>query len=201
MAERPGGCDPGTERAGSAHVHTSTGENDHAHAGLPTAAVVSARITRADEPAAAALQGELRDLLCLAVVGDHVRWVVTGDDGELADWLADAAGEWRELADRVAQHLVALGVAPDGRIRALAEDIALNWVPEGWLARDEAEQLLADRLHAVAAWTRVRGEQAADPDTARLLDSVSARLDRNPTATAAAVPRNGRGTDERRRDG
>jgi hypothetical protein len=26
------------------------------------------------------LQGQLRDLLTLAVVGDHVRWVLTGDE-------------------------------------------------------------------------------------------------------------------------
>jgi hypothetical protein len=72
--------------------------------------------TRSSGPVAADLQGELRDLLCLAVVGDHVRWVLTGDDGaELAAWLADATVRWRALADRVAQQLVTLGVAPGGR--------------------------------------------------------------------------------------
>ena len=43
------------------------------------------------------LQRQLRDLVCLAVVGDHVRWVLTDDD-ELGEWLADAAGQWREWA-------------------------------------------------------------------------------------------------------
>ena len=33
------------------------------------------------------LQEQLRDLICLAVVGDHVRWVLTDKD-ELGDWLA-----------------------------------------------------------------------------------------------------------------
>jgi starvation-inducible DNA-binding protein len=79
------------------------------------------------------LQAELRDLLCLAVVGDHVRWVATGDEAaELTEWLTDAVARWRALADRVASHLVTLGVAPDGRVRSLAEDIPLNWVPNGW---------------------------------------------------------------------
>ena len=41
------------------------------------------------------LQGELRDLLCLAVLGDHVRWVVRGDaSGELVDWLANISVNW-----------------------------------------------------------------------------------------------------------
>ncbi len=55
---------------------------------------------QADERSAD-LQHELRDLLCLAVVGDHLRWVVVDDDGELADWLSDVVPEWRALADRV----------------------------------------------------------------------------------------------------
>jgi hypothetical protein len=33
-------------------------------------------------------------LLCLAVVGDHLRWVVTDDEGgALADWLRDASAD------------------------------------------------------------------------------------------------------------
>jgi starvation-inducible DNA-binding protein len=137
-------------------------------------------MTRVAPGRAAELQRELRDLLCLAVVGDHIRWVLTEDDGELADWLAEAVPEWRALADQVAKRLVALGVAPDGRVRSLAEDIPLNWVPEGWLSREEAERLLAERLHVVASWARVRRSQATDPDTAQLLDTVSTGLARRP---------------------
>jgi hypothetical protein len=68
--------------------------------------------------AADELQRERRDLLCLAVVGDHLRWVLTGDEAaELAEWLADAIAQWRAWADQVAKLLVTLGVAPDGRVR------------------------------------------------------------------------------------
>ena len=127
------------------------------------------------------LQGELRDLLSLAVVGDHIRWVLTGDEAVvLAEWLADAVPRWRALADQVAKHLVTLGVAPDGRVRALAEDIPLNWVPEGWLHADEARQLIADRLGTVAEWARYRRSQATDPDTVQLLDAVRSGLERSP---------------------
>jgi len=124
------------------------------------------------------LQEELRDLLGLAVVGDHVRWVLVGDGaGKLADWLADAVPQWRALADRVATHLVTLGVAPDGRVRSLARDIPLNWVPDGWLRPDEARRLVAYRLRTVAEWARYRRSQATDSGTVRLLDAVSSSLE------------------------
>ena len=124
------------------------------------------------------LQDQLRDLLALAVAGDHVRWVVVGDEAEeLAAWLAEAVPQWRALADRVSQHLVRLGVAPDRRVRSLAKDIPLNWVPEGWLRPDEAWRLVADRLGTLAEWARFRQSQATDPDTVQLLDTVSSSLE------------------------
>jgi starvation-inducible DNA-binding protein len=134
---------------------------------------------RWDESATAdELQRELRDLLCLAVVGDHVRWVTTGDEAaELCDWLDDAVVQWRTWADQVAKHLVTLGVAPDGRVRSLAADIPLNWVPEGWLPADDARRLVADRLRTVAGWARQRRSQASDPAGAQLLDAVCEGLE------------------------
>ena len=123
------------------------------------------------------LQEELRDLLALAVAGDHVRWVLVGDAAvELADWLADAVLQWRGLAHRVSGHLVALGVAPDGRMRSLAKDISLNWVPEGWLRADEAKRLVASRLRIVGEWACYRRSQATDLDSVQLLDAVCATL-------------------------
>lgn len=124
------------------------------------------------------LQAELRDLLCLAVAGDHLRWVLAGDEtAELAEWLAEATAQWRGWADQVAKHLVSLGVPPDGRLRSLAEDIPLNWVPDGWLSPDEARRLLADRLGTVAEWARYRRSQATDADTRALLDTLCSGLE------------------------
>ena len=123
------------------------------------------------------LQGELRDLLALATVGDHVRWVTVGDEAaELDEWLAVAILHWRALADRVARHIVALGVAPDGRIRSLAKDIPLNWVPAGWLSPDEARRLITYRLHTVGGWACYRCSQATDSDTVQVLEAVCSSL-------------------------
>lgn len=133
-----------------------------------------------DEDRGAELQGELRDLLCLAVVGDHLRWIVVGDDGALAAWISEAVPRWRALADDVAKHLVTLGVPPDGRVRALAKDIPLNWVPDGWLRAGEARLLLAQRLRVVAYFAQQRRAETSDPDSARLLDAVCAGLEGRP---------------------
>ena len=135
---------------------------------------------RANHAAGAELQGELRDLLSLAVVGDHLRWVVHGDGGELGGWLSDAIPRWRALADEVAERLVALGVPPDGRVRSLAQDISLNWVPEGWLPADEARRLLEQRLHTLGAWSRRRRSNTTNPESARVLDAVCKGLARVP---------------------
>jgi starvation-inducible DNA-binding protein len=118
------------------------------------------------------LQQQLNDVLSLAVAGDHVRWVVTGDgSAELAAWLTVAVAEWRGCADRVAQELSASGVAPDGRIRSLARDIPVNWVPDGWLSAADARRLVLDRIGTVAKWTRYRCS-CADGHRADLLDRI-----------------------------
>lgn len=79
----------------------------------------SARAEMNDE-----LQRELRDLLCLAVDGDHTRWVLSGEGtAELTEWLSEAIAGWRAWADKVARYLADRGVAPDGRVRSLAKDL------------------------------------------------------------------------------
>ena len=124
------------------------------------------------------LQEELRDLLDLAVVGDHLRWVLVGDGaGDLADWLANAVPQWRALAEQVSRHLVSLGVAPDGRVRSLAKDIPLHWVPEGWLHPDEARRLIAFRLRVVGGWACYRRSQATNTETVDLLAAVCSGLE------------------------
>lgn len=122
-----------------------------------------------------ALQHQLRDLVCLAVVGDHVRWALTDDD-ELAGWLAKAARQWRGWADQVAARLVASRIAPDGRVRSLAKDIRVNWVPDGWLSGEAARDLIAGRVTLMAEWARYRHSHTEGGD-AELLDAVATGLE------------------------
>jgi hypothetical protein len=134
------------------------------------------------------LEQQLRDLLSMAVVSDHLRWVVTDDeDGALADWLTDAGVAWRDWADLVARQLCIAGVAPDGRVRSLAEDIPLNWVPEGWLAADAARRLLVERLLTVSAWARYRRSQTSG-ERGALLDVICSGLDAQLRALLSSPP-------------
>ena len=129
------------------------------------------------------LQEELRDLLCLAVVGDHVRWVLAGNEvGEFADWLADAGGRWRDWADQVAKRLIELGIPPDGRVRSLAKDVPINWVPDGWLQLNDAQRLMVDRLRRLAGWAVDRRSLVTDPETLQLLSLVSSGLETQASA-------------------
>lgn len=144
------------------------------------------------------LQAELRDLLCLAVVGDHLRWVLVGDEAaELADWLGEATAQWRGWADQLAKHLVSRGVPPDGRLRSLAEDIPLNWVPEGWLTADEARRLLLDRLGKVAEWVRYRRSQTSDADAKELLDTLCSGLETQARASEMTLADSTRELEQR----
>ena len=161
-----------------------------------------------------ALQHQLRDLICLAVVGDHVRWVLTDDD-ELGDWLAEAAAQWRGWAEQVAARLVASEVAPDGRVRSLAKDIPLNWVPDGWLSGEAARPLIAERLARVAEWaaTGTRRRKAptpscsipwprgSRPSCAREEAEIRAKRERRSRTSCAETPtsRPGSGTVARAR--
>jgi hypothetical protein len=122
-----------------------------------------------------ALQYLLRDLICLATVADHVRWVLV-DDPELRTWLAGAAGEWRGWAEQAAAQLAKSQIAPDGRIRSLAKDIPVNWVPDGWLAGEAARLLIARRLGQVVDRTRYRCSDK-EGDELELLDSVASKLE------------------------
>jgi hypothetical protein len=92
----------------------------------------------------------------------------------LAGWLAAAAAapQWQEWAEQVAKQLVAMGVAPDGRVRSLAKGIPFNWIPDGWLAFDEGRQLVADRLSVVSESASHRRAQSTAPDTIWLLDVI-----------------------------
>ena len=154
-------------------------------------------MTRISQGDAAELQLQLRDLLSVAVVGDHIRWVLDDDDDDLAEWLAAAVPEWRALAERVAERLVELGVPPDGRVRSLAEGVSVHWVPAGWLSREQAERLIEDRLHVLSSWTRLRRAQATDRETSRLLDAVAAGLEpfAGPRAGARVRVQTGDGVD------
>lgn len=124
------------------------------------------------------VQEELRDLLRLAVVGDHVRWVLKGEgSAELVAWLGEAVSQWRAWAEVLAERMVTADVAPDGRVKTLARDITRQWVPPGWLTVGDACDLLVMRLSELIEWTRVRPPLTAAEEDQRWLAEVCSGLE------------------------
>ena len=124
------------------------------------------------------IQETLRDLACLAIVGDHVRWVLRGGDpAGFAAWLTVSTAKWRAWSDRVAAHMAHQDTPPDGRVRALARDIPWNWVPDGWLSTSEAVDLMQDRLRRLAEWAEARRSASTAREDEALLGEVQAGLE------------------------
>lgn len=121
------------------------------------------------------VQEELRNLLRLAVVGGHVRWVLKGEgSSDLAAWLWEAVSQWRAWAEVLAERMVQVDVVPDGRVKTLARDITRQWVPPGWLSVGDARNLLVIRLSELIERTKVCGAlTAADEDRSQLADLES----------------------------
>lgn len=124
------------------------------------------------------VQEELRNLLRLAVVGDHVRWVLKGEgSSELAAWLREAVSQWRAWAEVWAERMVQVDVAPDGRVKTLARDITRQWVPSGWLTVPDARDLLVVRLSELIERTKVCGPLTTVEDDQSRLAEVESGLE------------------------
>lgn len=111
-------------------------------------------------------------------------WVTTcvgcssGDDTTaVAAWLAAATLDWRASANVVARRIADNGTAPDARVRALARDIPLNWVPDGWLSAAEAAHLMRDRLATVTAWAEARRSDSTVRKDQQLLGDLHTNLE------------------------
>lgn len=136
------------------------------------------------------LQVQLRDLLCLAVVGDHVRWVLSGvGTDDVAAWLASAVAGWRASADAVARQLAESGTPPDGRVRALAQDLPWNWVPDGWLTGVQAQDLMTERVGRVAEFARARHDESTPAKDRQLFGVLATGLEAEVAQLSRLRPR------------
>lgn len=73
------------------------------------------------EPADSLLQAQLLDLLELVLVGQHMRWTLTGPRAEqLRARLGEMVEAWRSWAEVAAGQMVDNGTPPDGRLGTLA---------------------------------------------------------------------------------
>ena len=134
---------------------------------------------RLDKSVGDDLQEELRDLLCLAVVGDHVRWVLNGERryGIRAVRLVDAG-------------LTMAGMGRPGRTAANNAGCPSRWSgaltgkgcsnelgPRRMAPTQRGQRLMGDRVNKLAGWALDRRSRTADPETLQLLSVPSSGLE------------------------
>jgi starvation-inducible DNA-binding protein len=114
------------------------------------------------------LQQELVELIDLGLVGKQLHWTVVGElFRPLHEQLDELVTSWRELADTVAERIVAIGGSPDGQASAVAS--SSSWVPiePRPVASQEAVREVAQLLAEAGERTRNRMSRLG------LLDLVS----------------------------
>lgn len=104
---------------------------------------------------AAALQQTLVDFIALGLQGKQAHWNIHGPKFLSVHEKLDEIVEFsRTASDEIAERMDQIGVAPDGRIKTVAETTRLEGYPPGFVPVERAVSLVADRLHAVAKTTR-----------------------------------------------
>ncbi|MFI5692371.1 Dps family protein [Kribbella sp. NPDC051586] len=105
----------------------------------------------------AELQVVLQELIGLSLVGKQLHWSVVGAAARGVHlFLDELVGEWRELADVVAERAVTLGFVPDGQSPAVASGSGVEPVVVRSLADHAVVWELGRRVAAVAERIRAR---------------------------------------------
>jgi starvation-inducible DNA-binding protein len=103
------------------------------------------------------LQVVLQDLIDLSLIGKQLHWSVVGAAARGVHlFLDELVGEWRELADVVAERAVTLGFVPDGQSSAVAAGSRIEPVVVRSLADHAVVWELGRRVAAVAERIRAR---------------------------------------------
>jgi starvation-inducible DNA-binding protein len=122
-----------------------------------------------------ALQETYVDLLYMTIQTEHVRWTLRSSGFSLLMILLEGlTTEWRRWSEDVAQQLIVLGVAPDGRVETIAAHYH-NPVREGWRDPNNVQTRILEELGMRATWCQGRsGELTADAaQSAALLTEIA----------------------------
>lgn len=128
------------------------------------------------------LQPTLIDLIDLALTAKQLHWTVIGGLFAPLHALLDAvAADARDLSDTVAERLVAIGSAPDGRAVTVASDSVDDAAPEGFTSDATVMSEMVGRLGTLVERlrTRIREVAAHDPVTEDLLIGIVAGLEKH----------------------
>ncbi|WP_329256890.1 DNA starvation/stationary phase protection protein [Actinoallomurus sp. NBC_01490] len=129
----------------------------------------------------AILQETLIDLIDLHLSAKQAHWNLTGRSFRSVHLqLDEVVALAREYADTVAERAVAIGVNPDGRARAVAEQTKLHQLETGWLPDDKVIAAITDMLGEMGKRFRERIEKLDDTDlvTQDILITAAQDLDK-----------------------
>ncbi|HEV7750879.1 MAG TPA: ferritin-like domain-containing protein [Baekduia sp.] len=111
------------------------------------------------------LQLTLVELIALSLCGKHLQWNAYGREFlGLHRHLDQVVGEWRALADVVAERAAAIGIAPDGSAGAVVELCDIGTLEPGFTEAGGASESLCAQLWEVAVRVRRRAELAGELD-------------------------------------
>ncbi|HEY1366803.1 MAG TPA: DNA starvation/stationary phase protection protein [Gaiellaceae bacterium] len=139
----------------------------------------------------AELQATLVELVDLSLLGKQLHWNIVGRPFKpLHEHLDELVDSWRELSDTVAERVVALGVAPDGRAGTVAASSGIEPVDAGALDTDTALRELVTRLADVTERSRGRMDRLGDIDLASqdVLVGVVRELEKQQWMLRASLP-------------
>lgn len=123
------------------------------------------RVPALDPKVADDLQATLVDLIDLALQAKQAHWNVTGGNFRSVHLqLDEMMTEYRAWSDVVAERIVAIGVAADGRARTVADGSVLPVFPDGTVGDRAVVELFVERLETSAGAFRERMDRLGDPD-------------------------------------
>lgn len=121
----------------------------------------------AREQVALCLQQTLVELVDLGLVGKQLHWAVVGElFRPLHAQLDELVDSWRDLADTVAERLVAIGGVPDAQASTVASGSGWQPIEPRPVESQDAVRVIAHRLAEAAERTRDRANRLGNLDLA-----------------------------------
>jgi len=123
------------------------------------------RVPTLDPKVADDLQATLVDLIDLALQAKQAHWNVAGANFRSVHLqLDEMMTEYRAWSDVVAERIVAIGVAADGRVATVAAGSVLPVFPDDTVGDRAVVELFVDRLEKIAGAFRERMDRLGDTD-------------------------------------
>jgi starvation-inducible DNA-binding protein len=119
------------------------------------------------EEVALLLQQALVELVDLGLIGKQLHWTIVGElFRPLHAQLDELVDSWRDLADTVAERIVAIGGVPDAQAATLASSSGWGPIEARAVESQEAVRIITRRLAEAAERTRDRMNRLGDLDLA-----------------------------------